>query len=193
MRYLTAELVQAYCRNEITTDDYEWMQIAGDSAEAFIDDALKRRIEVAGVSASARVYRPNTCERLRVHDCTEITSVSNYGAVVPEESYELLPLNGITWAGEPRPYEEIVLTSGSWVELGPRATVTVTAKWGWAEIPQRILQAALVVAKEYVINRDEVKLGLVGFSDVGGVVARTNPIVRDVIKDYRRVEAIGIA
>ena len=76
---------------------------------------------------------------------------------------------------------------------GNEATISITATWGWAAIPARIEQAALIVAKEIITNRDEVKLGLVGFSDVGGVTARTNPIVRDTIAAYKRVEAFGIA
>ncbi len=40
--------------------------------------------------------------------------------------------------------------------------------------------------KFLLVNRDEVKLGLIGFSDVGGVTARTNPIVRDTLNHYRR-------
>lgn len=192
MRYLSTPQVQAYCRNEIPTDDEEWIETAGNYAEQFLDTALKRRIALAESTATARVYVPNSCDRLRIHDATEITVISNNGTTITS-GYQLEPLNGIDWAGEARPYEEIVLTSGAWYTDGRRATATITAKWGWASIPDRIVQAALIVAKEIVTNRDEVKLGLVGFSDVGGVVARTNPIVRDVIKDYARVEAWGVA
>jgi hypothetical protein len=191
MRYLTTEQVKDYCRNERPTDDDEWLETAGNYAEQFLDTALQRRIAVADAVATARVYVPTSCDRLRIHDATEVTVISNNGATI-SSNYQLEPLNGIDWAGEARPYEEIVLTSGTWYMDGARATVTVTAKWGWASIPDRIVQAALIVAKEIITNRDEVKLGLVGFSDVGGVVARTNPIVRDVVKDYRRVEAWGI-
>ena len=194
MRYLTTEQIKAYCRNEKPTEDDEWLEIAGDAAEDSVDTSLQRRVALAASTATTRTYRPTSWDRLRIHDCTEISAVSNDGATVLPAAYQLEPLNGLTWAGESVPYEEIVLPSGGlWIIDGRRATVTVTAKWGWPAIPQRILQAALVVAKEYVVNRDEVKLGLVGFSDVGGVVARTNPIVKEVIKDYRRVEAWGIA
>lgn len=193
MRYLTTEQIKGYCRNELPTDDDEWFEVAGNHAEQFLDTSLKRRIAVAGSTATARVYVPNSWDRLRIHDATEITVVSNNGTTISSTEYQLEPLNGMDWSGETRPYDEIVLTSGSWYLDGRRATATVTAQWGWAAIPDRITQAALIVAKEIVVNRDEVKLGLVGFSDVGGVVARTNPIVRDVIRDYQRVEAWGIA
>ena len=192
MRYLTEEQIKAYNRSEIPTEDNEWYGFAGEYAEQFLDTSCQRRFVVASAS-SARVYVPNSCDRLRIHDCTTITSVSNNGTAVTPVDYQAYPLNNLTWAGETVPTEELVLhTGGSWYEYGAKATVTVTAAWGWLAIPDRIVQAALIVAKEIIVNRDEVKLGIIGFSDVGGVVARTNPIVRDVIRDYRRVEAWGI-
>ena len=190
-RYLTVEQIKAYCRNEIPTDDDEFVEAAGDAAEMALDAACQRRFAVAG-AATARVFIPPCLDALRIHDCTTVTSVVNNGSTVLAANYQLEPLNGLTWAGETRPYDQIRLLSGSWSRDGDEATTSITATWGWAAIPDRITQAALILAKEIITNRDEVKLGLVGFSDVGGVVARTNPIVRDTIKDYRRLESFGI-
>jgi hypothetical protein len=101
--------------------------------------------------------------------------------------YQLEPLNALTLAGESVPYTSIRRITGSWnIDPAGEALVSVTASWGWTAIPDRITQAALIIAKEIITNRDEVKLGLVGFSDVGGVTARTNPIVRDTLNHYRR-------
>jgi len=191
MRYLSQLKIKAYHRNEIPTADDEFIDEGGDGAEDFMDESCKRRFVVA-TSATPRVYAPRSGHILRIHDCTSITSVVNNGATVAPADYQLEPLNGLTWSGEARPFEQIRLKSGSWFVDDGEATVTVTAAWGWAAIPARIKHAALIVAKEIITNRDEVKLGLVGFSDVGGVVARTNPIVRDAIRDYRRSETFGI-
>jgi hypothetical protein len=192
VRYLTTEQIKAYCRNELPTEDDEFFEQAGNHAEQTLDRACQRRFFVAGTTATTRVYVPNSETRLRIHDAVEVTTILNNGTPVTA-GIQLMPLNGVTWAGEARPYEEIELTSGQWwYRDGKEATATVTARWGWASIPDSIQQAALIIAKEIITNRDEVKLGLVGFSDVGGVVARTNPIVRGVIADYRRVESFGI-
>lgn len=195
-RYLTVESVKAYARNELPTDDDAFIESAADAAEMLLDRDCGRKFVVVGATATARLFVPESPSLVRIHDCTEITAVTSSGATVGSSSYQLEPVNGLTSFGETVPYDRIRLLSGSW-GLGSstrfEATVSVTAKWGWAAIPARIEQAALTIAKEILVNRDEVKMGLVGFSDVGGVVARTNPMVRATIEHYRRFEALGLA
>lgn len=193
MALLTTEQVKAYHRSEIPTDDDEFIDAACDAAEATLNMETGREWVVASTS-SARVFVPESPCLVRIDDCTTVVSVSNDGATVASSDYQKEPLNGRS-AGMPGvPYDRLRLLGGSvWYIDGREATVSVTATWGWAAIPARITQAALIIAKEIITNRDEVKLGLVGFSDVGGVVARTNPIVAATIAHYRRVEAFGIA
>jgi hypothetical protein len=194
-RYLTVEQVKAYHRSEIPTADDEFIEAACDAAEAMLDQECGRRF-MTPQTATARLYRPESWDLVRMHDCTTVTAVTSGGATVSSSLYQLEPVNGLTLAGETVPYTRIRLLSGAWdvgALNGNEATISVTATWGWAAIPARIEQAALIVAKEIITNRDEVKLGLVGFSDVGGVTARTNPIVRDTIAAYKRVEAFGLA
>jgi hypothetical protein len=194
-RYLTVEQVKAYCRNELPTEDDEWFAAACDAAEAALDHSCQRRFEVADSTPSARAYVPHRdVSILRIHDAVEVTTVTENGTTVTPSRYQLEPVNGLTIAGEPRPYDQIRLLEADWwyTDFG-RATISVTARWGWSAIPARIEQAALIIAKEIITNRDEVKLGLIGFSDVGGVVARTNPIVRETVAHYRRVESFGLA
>ena len=186
-RYLSVEQVKQYHRNELPTVDDEFIEAAIDSAEATIDRETNRRFAVASGTASARLFAADDWYRLRIHDCTTVTVVTNNGATIATSSYQLEPLNGITLAGESVPYSSIRLLDGAWlIDSRGEAKVSITATWGWLAIPARIEQAALIIAKEIITNRDEVKLGLVGFSDVGGVTARTNPIVRDTLNHYRQ-------
>jgi len=193
-RYLSVLELKDYARSEIPTADDAFIEAACDSAENFMDQACARRFVVA-TSATARVFMPLSGGLLRIHDCTTVTLVVNDGTTLTAADYQLEPLNGLTWAGESRPYDQIRLTSGTTWDRDSygEATISVTATWGWVAIPARVKQAALIVAKEIIANRDEVKFGLVGFSDVGGVSPRSNPIVTETINHYRRVEAIGIA
>ena len=194
-RYLTVEQVKAYHRSEIPTDDDEFIEAACDAAEATLDHECGRRFAVAS-TGSAQLYRPESWDLVRIRDCTSVTAVTSGGATVASSLYQLEPVNGLNDIGETVPYTQIRLLSGAWdvgALNGREATISVTATWGWAAIPARIEQAALIIAKEIITNRDEVKLGLVGFSDVGGVTARTNPIVGDTIRRYRRFQAMGIA
>jgi hypothetical protein len=185
-RYLTVEQVKAYHRSEIPTDDDEFIEAACDSAEATIDRETNRRFAVASGS-SARVFAPTDPYRLPIFDAVSVSSITNNGQALTAGQYQLEPLNALTLAGESVPYTSIRRITGSWhIDPAGEALVSVTGSWGWTAIPDRIVQAALIIAKEIITNRDEVKLGLVGFSDVGGVTARTNPIVRDTLNHYRR-------
>lgn len=187
MRYLDDQQLKAYAKNFLPTEDDEFIEAAANAAEDMIDQSCQRRFVVASTS-SPRVYQLPYDNVLRFHDCTSVESIAG----VDTSSYRLEPLNGLSWAGESRPYEQARLMSGTW-PFSTAETIAVTATWGWAAIPARITQAALIAAKEILDNREQVKLGIIGFTDVAGVVARTNPIVRETINHYRRVEAFGIA
>lgn len=194
-RYVTVEELQAYARDETATANYATIEAALDAAEAELDNACQRRFEVAGVTATERVFVPASCELVRFHDCVAVTSIANRGSVVSGSAYQLEPLNALSAAGETWPYEQARLLSGLW-DFGSsndrEATVTVTARWGWSAIPPQIVKACLILAKDIISNRD-VRFGLVAVTDAAGIGARTNPIVASAIQSYARVESWGIA
>ena len=181
----TVEEVKAYARDETSTLNYEFIEQALEAAESAINNGCQRKFFEASTS-SARVYDLPSDSILRFHDCTAVASISG----VSSSDYRLEPLNGLSWAGEPRPYEQARLVSGGW-QWNTSRLVTVTATWGWAAIPAQIKQACLVLAKDILSNRD-VRFGLVAVTDAAGIGARTNSVVRDAIADYRRVEAWGV-
>lgn len=193
-RYVTVEDMQAYARDETATANYAHIEAALDAAEAELDNACQRRFEVAGVSATARVFVPASAELVRFHDCVAVSSIANRGTTVSAASYQLEPLNGLADSGEAWPYEQARLLSGLW-DFGSsndrEATVTVTARWGWVAIPPQIVQACKVLAKDIISNRD-VRFGLVAVTEAAGIGARTNPIVASAIASYARVESWGI-
>ena len=193
-RYLSVLELKDYARSEIPTVDDTFIEAACDSAENFMDQACARRFVVA-TSATARVFMPLSGGLLRIHDCTTVTLVVNDGTTLTAADYQLEPLNGLTWSGESRPYDQIRLTSGTTWDRDSygEATISVTATWGWVAIPERVKHAALIVARDILLVRDAVKLGLVDISPVGGVGARLDPTVRDTVNHYRRVESWGIA
>lgn len=194
-RYLTVEDVQAYARDETSTLNAEFIETALLAAETQIDNDLQRRVEAVAddAVAVARVFVPSSWDVLRIHDCTEITAVTNNGTVVASADYQLEPVNGLSWAGESIPYTQIRLLSGYWYCDAGRATVAVTAKWGWPAVPAPIKKACLMIAKDIIRSRDTTGFGLVGITDAAGVSIRANPMVRDALAPYRRVEAWGLA
>lgn len=156
------------------------------AARQYIDTSCKRSFDVAEATATARKYVPTRFDdTLWIHDCTEITSVvENGNTLTVDVNYYAYPLNGVSDAGETRPYYKLVRHLLPWYTNGQQPTVTVTAKWGWAATPDPIKWANLVLAKVYLDSRNEAS-GLAAITEVGisrGVDAKS---VRDALDHYR--------
>ncbi len=54
----------------------------------------------------------------------------------------------------------------TWYRNGPRATITVTAKWGWSTIPDQIVEACKLLTKNWLDHR-HTNLGVVGVGEDG--------------------------
>jgi hypothetical protein len=205
MSNVTLATFKTYLREEKPTVDDSFLQAALDAADLTMNDECKRQFVIASGPATSRVYAPKSVsDLLRIHDCTTVTAVSNDGTAVASTDYQLEPLNGLSPAGEARPYDQIRYltrtgTSSSsfndafyygnvWYWDAGRATVTITATWGWASIPPLLVEGLKVMAKDIAGNRD-VQNGVVGFTDAGAASARKNMFVMSVIKHYRREEA----
>ena len=190
----TTEELKAYARDETSTLNYEFIEAALDAAEDEFRHSTMRELVVAGDTGTARVFAATGSCLLRIPDCHEVDSIAVGGTTLETSMYQLEPLNQLSWAGEYRPFDQVRHLSSGWTVTGVHgeATITVTAKWGWQTIPPRVKTAVLVLAKDILSNRD-VRFGLVAVTDAAGIGARTNPIVRSAIEQYKRVEAIGIA
>lgn len=192
-RYLPVATFKQWWKTETTADDSALIEPAINAAELAIDNALGRRMVVAG-SGSARVYAPNQCSNiLRIHDATTVTSiVENTVTLTVGTDYQLEPLNGLSASGEAWPYFKVRKLSGHWYAETGKATITVTATWGWAAIPFEVVESCKIIAADMLSNRD-MRNGLVAITEAGGVGSRENATVRNMIDRYRRVEARGIA
>lgn len=193
-RYLPVATFKQWWKSETTADD-SLIEAAINAAETAIDKELQRRMIVAGASATDRVYRPDRCSQyLHIHDATEVTAVVENGVTLTVDTdYILEPLNNLNASGETWPTERIVRRNTWWYTNDNEATVTVTAKWGWAAIPPEIVEACKIVTADLLANRD-VQLGVIGITETGAVGPRQNPTVREVIRHYRVAKAAaGIA
>lgn len=193
-RYVSVSTFKDYARVETATADDTEIEAAINAAEQQLDIACQRRFVVAS-GATARLYAPQTLTLLRIHDTTTVTAVVNNGVTVAAANYQLEPVNGLTWAGETVPYTQVrLLGTGEWDfgDFDGKASISVTGTWGWAAIPAPIVEACKVLAKDILGNRD-VRFGLVAVTEAAGISARTNPIVRTAVEQYKRQEAFGIA
>ena len=190
-RYLTTAVFKTYLRSELTLEDTAY-DAAINAAELWLDNKCQRRFEVAS-STTARVFSPLSGQVLIIHDCTAITTVVDNGTtLVTGTDYQPEPLNAITAAGDPSPYYRLRRLNGYWYSWNSKATVTVTATWGWAAIPLSIVEACKIVAKDFFEQRD-VTHGILGFSEAGGIGTRENRLVQDAVNQYRHPNTIGIA
>ena len=182
---------QDYVRDTLAGVAVNRLSQALAAAEQMVNAHCHRVFVVAGATATARVFVPSSAEMLRVDDFVEATAISNDGTSVTAD-YQLEPLNGIDAAGNAVPYHQLVRTSGSWTRDGKRATVTVTARWGWPAIPDAVKEALLIFAKDIAWQR-ELKGDVAGFSDFGAVRIRSNPLAAGLLHDFVRWDRNGIA
>lgn len=195
-RYLPVATLKAWRRDETTAND-DLITEAINAAETGIDNALKRKMIVVTAGApglSARVYAPMASEVLFIDDCTEVTAVVENGTTLTVGTdYQLEPLNGLSEAGESMPYYRIKRHGRCWYTDDGKATVSVTARWGWSAIPPQVVESCKVIADEMLRNPD-MRFGLVDISEAGGVGSRENATVKKMIADYRyAVRTFGIA
>lgn len=190
--WLSVEDLKAYCRDEIPTDNDEHYEDAIDAAVGLLQRDTNRVFTIAGDTATARVYRPYRDRRLLfIDDCTEITSVVENGATLTVGvGYQAEPLNGLTFSGESSPYHTLRRLSACWYTDDDKATVSVTAKWGWSSIPPLVLSATKILAKDILSTR-QVSFGLVAVTESAGITARTNPIVRACVEKFHLAKAPG--
>lgn len=197
MAKVTIEEFTAYMRSGNTEAvNLDRIQSALDAADRAIDQWCARAIFVADdEDTSARVYAPETClvASLGIHDCVEIESVVENGVTLTaNDDYVASPLNGLSWAGESVPYSSLVRYGRYWWHDGPKATVTVTARWGWAAIPAPVAEACKMLGKDIATSRSRVG-DVASFGEFGVVRLRQSPQITGLLAPYRRVEAFGMA
>lgn len=169
------------------------MSVADDKRDAKLDSACAaattaindhcRRQFQKDSSATARVYRPTATRLLIVDDFYDVASLviqkkslgGSYGSAWSANDFELEPLNGVVNGQPGHPYRRIALNYWFWMYSIDR--VQVTAKWGWANVPASVIQAAYIIGAQYVKLADA-PLGVAGFGSGGDGFAGIK--VRDV-------------
>jgi hypothetical protein len=191
-RYATLDMFAEYTRDSAAATDAAQAAAALLAGEQMVDDFCQRTFVVAG-AASARVYTPATSgsDILRIHDCTSITSVVEDGVTIPAGAYQAEPLNAIAQTGQARPYEQLRRLNSTWDWDYGQASVTVTAAWGWAAVPDQVVAATLIIAKDVLQQRNN-NSGVAGFGEYGAIRVRMNPLAINLLQPLRRVEALGI-
>jgi hypothetical protein len=105
---------------------------------------------------------------------------------------QLEPLNGVldglTWSYDKlRAIGDYLFPTVN-ANFGEQALVQVTAKWGWAAVPEPITQACIIQSSR-IFKRYDSPLGVAGFGDLGAIrVSRfLDPDMAQLVEPYRRM------
>jgi hypothetical protein len=167
------------------------------SASRFVDQHCERPFAAAAGTAT-RVYVPSSMYApLAIDDATAVLEVridedldGSFATALAPADYQLEPVNGqlsgIAWPFTTiRPFED-----GYWPLDGlrsDRATVRVTATYGWPAVPDAVRQATIMQAGR-LFTRFKSPLGIAGWGDMGAVRVsyKVDPDVAMLLAPFRR-------
>lgn len=194
-----------------TKDDYE-IQIVLQAVTDWITNYCGRHFYRI---TETRTFEPSNVWTLDLDDVVSVTSVDlDYDG---DGVYEVHWTEGVNYqllryksnynaheTGFARPKNYLQVTTGSaanpiggawlpWViPFTRRDRVSVTATWGWADVPPSINQAALYIAAEMFKSKDS-PFGVAGIGELGIVKIQASPWVVELLRPYKSVrKTVGV-
>lgn len=166
-------MIQQYCQRQFTTDTVATAKVfAAESADlAWVEDFY-------------------TTSGLIVQ--TDPGLNGSWSQTWTSSDYQLEPLN-LEIFGEDWPYHTVRAIGSLFfpTDYG-RATIKVTAKWGWASVPAAIKQAAILQAIT-IFKSADAPFGATPFADTGILRLRSalHPTAAALVQNYRK-DPVGI-
>lgn len=170
------------------------------AASRLIDGYCNRQFWAVS-SATSRVFQANTefvCDTDDFYTTdgfvlkTSTFADGNFDVTWAATDVQLEPLNGVldglTWSySKLRAIGNYLFPTVN-ANYGEQALVQVTAKWGWAFIPDPITQACIIQSSR-IFKRYDSPLGVAGFGDLGAIrVSRfLDPDMAQLVEPYRRM------
>jgi hypothetical protein len=163
-------------------------------ASTGVNGVCHRQFQQAA-AATPRDYYPRSEDLLVVDDlyttsglviAVDTSGDGTFATTLTTADYELQPLNGIV-DGEPGwPYWEIHAVGSRYWPCGTRrASMRVTAPWGWSAVPSPVTEATLILAEE-IVKLADAPFGVGGYGQFGVIRARQNPMVLTRVQKYIR-------
>jgi len=170
------------------------------AASRLIDGYCNRQFWAVS-SATPRVFQANTefvCDVDDFYTTTGFVLMTSsfadgtFDTTWQTSDYQLEPLNGVL-DGLTRSYDKIRAV-GNYLfptvnaNYGEQALVQVTARWGWASVPEPVKQACIIQSSR-IFKRYDSPLGVAGFGDLGAIrVSRfLDPDMAQLVEPYRRM------
>ena len=184
-----------------TAEDAQ-MEAAIESASRIINAHTNRRF-YSDTTVSARVYYANTSIRCTVDDFSTTTGLiiktdtgdnGTYDQTWAATEYILEPINAEIGGVSGQPYNTIVATIPKMFPVtGRRPRIQVTAKWGWAAVPDTVRQACLIQAAR-LFRRAQTPEGFAAGESFGAIRVSTklDPDVQMLLAPFRRQGGQGL-
>ncbi|WP_330438815.1 hypothetical protein OHB44_27990 [Micromonospora sp. NBC_00821] len=152
-------------------------------------DALTTRTYVADDWYELDVADISTDQGLVV--TTDPNADGNWSTTWSASDLQMEPLNAAVDGGA-YAWTRLVAASGrTWPVHARRATVRVTARHGWSEIPAEVNEACLLRAAS-IFKRREAVFGVAGLNGFGEVrITRKDPDVVDLLHNFIRI-TVGV-
>ncbi|MFJ9413045.1 phage head-tail connector protein [Streptomyces sp. NPDC101227] len=189
-----ATLAELKARFGITdTNDDTALTNALAAASRGIEKYCRRQFNDAG-AASSRVYNPTASNLALVDDFHTTTGLivetdtdddGLFDTTWVNSEYQLEPLNGVRDGLSGWPYWKIRAVDTVRFPNLSRASLRVTARWGWAAVPAPIKESCLALAEETFKLKDA-PFGVAGMGEFGVVRIQDNRRVVTMLAPYRR-------
>jgi hypothetical protein len=183
--YISVDDFKAYVKIEGSSQYDELLEEAAGSASREVERFCRRQFNDAG-SASEREFTPVSSEVLIVDDfsTSDGLEIEVDGIAWTADQYSLEPKNGVMQGVPGWPYWLIRAKGGSSFPTNG-ADVKVTARWGWAAVPEPVRQATKVIAAMNFQMKDA-PLGVAGNGDFGVVRVQDSRTAANKLKAYMR-------
>lgn len=175
-----------------TSDDTE-VESALSAASRDVETFCRRQFHKT-MTASARKFRPRRWCLAYVDDFhtttdleirTDLGGDGTFETVWSAADYQLEPLDGLVAGQAGWPFWKIRAVEAKDFPRLRRASLQVTAQWGWAQVPDPVTEAALILAEE-IFKLKDAPFGVAGYGEFGAVRVRDNPKVARMLAPYRR-------
>jgi hypothetical protein len=171
------------------------LTVACAAASRAIDRASNRRFYADADATQVRYYTPHSPWLVAIDDAIAVTSVKvdtsadgTWATTLTNNTdFTLEPVNA---AADGLPWTRICVVQRSGLILYPDPRyVKVTGKFGWAAVPDEIVQATTLLAARLVKRAREAPLGVtgLGLDGVAVRVPRLDPDVEAMISPYQRL------
>lgn len=193
MALCTVDDVKTSLGIEDTVDDLS-INLAVEAATAMIQQYCGRQFTQDSV-ATSRVYVATNAYLVHVDDISTTSGLivetdpganGSFDQTWQTADYQLEPLNGLM-SGQTWPYHTIrAIRSLYFPQDYNEALVRVTARWGWAAVPNAVKQAAIIQSIT-VFKSPDAPFGATPFQDTGILRLRSSlhPTAAALLSDYR--------